>query len=129
VREEKGAGRFVARVLAELVISTRLSKSEQTASSAMRRPRKSTAVRGFCKALFTDELFWDPKVDSGAIAVSVDDGVVTLRGTVGSFREKQEAKHDVERVYGAKSVKNELEMRILSTGDRTPSSVVPSCRR
>jgi osmotically-inducible protein OsmY len=28
-----------------------------------------------------DELLWDPKVDNAAIAVSADDGVVTLRGT------------------------------------------------
>jgi osmotically-inducible protein OsmY len=62
----------------------------------------------------TDELYWDPKVDSAAIAVSADGGVVTLRGTVGSFREKQDAKHDAERVYGVKNVKNELEVRILN---------------
>ncbi|MGN6521942.1 MAG: hypothetical protein ACTHMZ_01835, partial [Actinomycetes bacterium] len=36
----------------------------------------------------TDELFWDPKVDGEAIAVTADSGVVRLRGTVGSFREK-----------------------------------------
>jgi osmotically-inducible protein OsmY len=35
------------------------------------------------------ELSWDPKVGSQAIAVSADDGAVTLRGTVGSFREKR----------------------------------------
>jgi osmotically-inducible protein OsmY len=38
-----------------------------------------------------EELFWDPRVDNAAIAVSTDDGDVTLRGTVGSFREKREA--------------------------------------
>ena len=48
----------------------------------------------------SDELYWDPKVDSDAIAVSADDGAVTLRGTVGSFRQKREAKQDAERVYG-----------------------------
>jgi osmotically-inducible protein OsmY len=30
----------------------------------------------------TDELFWDPKIDSHGIAVSADDGTVTLRGTI-----------------------------------------------
>ena len=40
----------------------------------------------------TEELFWDPKVDNAAIAVAADAGRITLRGTVGSFREKQEAK-------------------------------------
>jgi osmotically-inducible protein OsmY len=62
----------------------------------------------------SEELYWDPKVDSEAIAVSVDGGVVTLRGTVGSFREKREAKQDAERVYGVTDVKNNLEVRILT---------------
>jgi osmotically-inducible protein OsmY len=38
-----------------------------------------------------EELCWDPKVDSAAIAVSANAGEVTLRGTVASFRQKREA--------------------------------------
>jgi hypothetical protein len=45
-----------------------------------------------------DELLWEPKVDNTAIAVSAHDGVVTLRGTVGSFRERREAVNAVKRV-------------------------------
>src|SRR6266704_1879495 len=66
----------------------------------------------------TDELFWDPKVDNVAIAVSADDGTVTLRGTVGSFREKREAKSAAERVYGVKGVENELEVRLMNDAKR-----------
>jgi osmotically-inducible protein OsmY len=65
-----------------------------------------------------DELFWDPKVDSAAIGVSADDGVVTLRGTVGSLREKREAKQDAEKVHGVTRVNNDLEVRILSEDQR-----------
>jgi osmotically-inducible protein OsmY len=65
----------------------------------------------------TDELAWDPKVDSDAIAVSADGGVITLRGTVGSLRQKREAKKDAERVYGVKRVEDELDVRIM-TDDR-----------
>jgi osmotically-inducible protein OsmY len=61
-----------------------------------------------------DELFWDPKVDNEAIAVSANDGTVTLRGTVGSFRQKREAKRAAERVFGVMSVDNGLEVRILN---------------
>ena len=71
----------------------------------------------------SDELYWDPKVDGEAIAVSVDDGVVTLRGTIGSFREKQEAKHDAERIYGVKDVKNELDVRILNEHRRSDAEL------
>jgi osmotically-inducible protein OsmY len=64
-----------------------------------------------------DELFWDPKVDSEAVAVSADAGTVTLRGTVGSFRAKREAKKAAERVYGVTKVNNELQVRLLN-GDK-----------
>ncbi len=62
----------------------------------------------------TDELFWDPKIDSEAVAVSADDGTVTLRGTVGSFRQKREARTAAERVWGVIDVNNELKVRILT---------------
>jgi osmotically-inducible protein OsmY len=65
-----------------------------------------------------DELLWEPRVDNAAIAVSADDGVVTLRGTVGSFRERREATNAVKRVYGAKSVDNQLQVRLLDEDKR-----------
>jgi osmotically-inducible protein OsmY len=71
----------------------------------------------------TDELFWDPKVDSESIAVSVDNGVVTLRGTVGSLREKLEAKRAAERIYGVQDVRNKLEVRILNDDRRSDAEL------
>jgi len=62
----------------------------------------------------TEELFWDPKVDNTAIAVSANDGEITLRGTVGSFREKREAQNAAQRVYGVKKVQNEIKVNILN---------------
>jgi osmotically-inducible protein OsmY len=61
-----------------------------------------------------DELAWDPKIDSGGIAVYTDGGSVTLRGTVGSFRQKREAKRAAERVHGVTKVNNSLEVRVLT---------------
>jgi osmotically-inducible protein OsmY len=66
----------------------------------------------------TDELVWDPKVDAAAIAVSADHGTITLRGTVGSHRQKREAKRAAERVYGVTKVDNELEVRLLNGAKR-----------
>jgi osmotically-inducible protein OsmY len=60
-----------------------------------------------------DELYWEPAIDSREIATSVHDGRVTLRGTVGSFREKRIAGEAVERVEGVTSVENELEVHAL----------------
>ena len=61
----------------------------------------------------SDELAWDPKVDSDEIAAAADEGTVTLRGTVGSFRQKREAGKAAERVYGVLYVNNDLDVRIL----------------
>jgi osmotically-inducible protein OsmY len=61
-----------------------------------------------------DELRWEPKIDNAAIAVSAHDGVVTLRGTVGSHRERREAANAVKRVYGTKGVRNELQVKLLN---------------
>ena len=71
----------------------------------------------------TEELIWDPKVASNAIAVSAEEGVVTLRGTVGSLREKREAKKDAERVYGVKRVRNELDVRIMDDERRADADL------
>lgn len=56
-----------------------------------------------------EELFWSPFVDSDAVTAIVDDGTVTLTGTVDSWSESQSA---VENAYegGAAWVVNDLEI-------------------
>lgn len=72
----------------------------------------------------SDELFWDPKLDSTAIAVAADDdGNVTMRGTVGSLREKREAKKAAERVYGVISVDNQLQVKLLNDDRRADADL------
>src|SRR3954447_25654694 len=70
-----------------------------------------------------DELFWDPKVDNSAIAVSAKDGNVTLRGTVGSLREKREAYRAAQRVFGVTSVDNDLQVRLLTDLGRLDADI------
>jgi osmotically-inducible protein OsmY len=60
-----------------------------------------------------EELAWEPQIDPEAIAVSVEDGRVTLRGTVGSPGEKRAAAKAAERVFGVVAVDNKLEVRLL----------------
>ena len=71
----------------------------------------------------TDELLWYPKIDSSTIAVGTDDGTVTLRGTVGSFREKRAARRAAERVYGVTTVQNELSVRFLTEDARNDADL------
>ncbi len=70
-----------------------------------------------------EELHWDPKVDSEAIAVSADGGTITLRGTVGSLREKREAKKAAQRVFGVTSVENQLKVKLLNDERRADADL------
>jgi osmotically-inducible protein OsmY len=65
-----------------------------------------------------EELRWEPRIDSQAIAADAHDGVVTLRGTVGSLRERFEAKKATKRVYGVKDVDDQLQVKILGAHSR-----------
>jgi osmotically-inducible protein OsmY len=71
----------------------------------------------------SDELRWDPKVDEAGIAVTVYEGDVTLRGTVGSLGEKLEAKKAAERVRGVTGVHNDLEVRIMDDVHRADADL------
>ncbi len=54
-----------------------------------------------------DELFWSPFVDSDEISVTVDNGVVNLTGTVGTWSERQAAEANAYE-GGAVAVDNDL---------------------
>ncbi|HTX71168.1 MAG TPA: BON domain-containing protein [Thermoleophilia bacterium] len=70
-----------------------------------------------------DELLWDARVHGEAIAVSAEAGVVTLRGTVGSFREKLAAENVTKRVQGVQLVDDRLELRLLDEAARKDAAV------
>jgi osmotically-inducible protein OsmY len=66
-----------------------------------------------------EELLYEPRIDNNReIAVGVDDGVVTLRGTVGSLRERFEANKAAKRVAGVKNVHDELKVKLLGGKSR-----------
>lgn len=63
------------------------------------------------------QLWWSPFVDSEDVTVTVDEGVATLKGTVGSERERRAAAENA-RQGGAKEVRNRL--RVKGEDERTP---------
>ena len=63
-----------------------------------------------------DELRWEPSIDDREISVSVEDGVATLRGTVGNFFEKWEAGSRAIRIHGVRALANDIEVQL--PGDR-----------
>ena len=68
-------------------------------------------------------LDYEPGVDATDIGVSVDDGVVTLRGNVASYWEKIAAERVALRVYGAKAIANDLAVRLLSDYKKTDTEI------
>lgn len=68
-------------------------------------------------------LDWEPSIDVSDIGVSVDEGVVTLRGNVGSYVEKVSADRVALRVYGVKAVANDLSVRLVSGYERTDTEI------
>ena len=61
-----------------------------------------------------DELHWDPKVNSAQIGVNVDNGAVSLLGTVDSYAEKWAAEEATKRVSGVHTVALNLTVKILA---------------
>jgi osmotically-inducible protein OsmY len=68
-------------------------------------------------------LDWEPSINARDIGISVDEGVITLRGTVGSYTEKVNAERTTERVYGVKAVANDLNVRLISGYERTDTEI------
>ncbi len=60
-------------------------------------------------AAIRSELFWSPFVDEDNVTILVDDGVVTLNGTVASLRERRAANENAIE-GGARTVLNHLKM-------------------
>lgn len=74
-----------------------------------------------------DQLVWDDRVDATTVRVTVENGVVTLTGTVDSYPERQVAETDAVSVPGVREVFNHLEVVIPDVariaGDLTASAI------
>jgi osmotically-inducible protein OsmY len=66
----------------------------------------------------------DPRLHHPSeVAVLFEDGVVTLRGTVGSFVQRLAAVRDARKVPGVQDVEDQIEVRILDPDGRADAEV------
>jgi osmotically-inducible protein OsmY len=66
----------------------------------------------------------DPRIpDSLEIAVSADDGVVTLRGTVESFSQRRAAAQDAKLVDGTFDLDNQLKVNLIGANRRDDDEI------
>jgi osmotically-inducible protein OsmY len=59
----------------------------------------------------TDELTYDPSIDTAHVGVAATDGMVTLSGEVGSLPERREATRAAMRVLGVRGVTDHMVVR------------------
>jgi len=71
-----------------------------------------------------DALVLDPRIDGPEqIAVAVEGGTVTLRGTVGRFSQRRAAVSDARSVEGVYDVDDQLDVRLLDEERREDAEV------
>jgi osmotically-inducible protein OsmY len=76
----------------------------------MRRPDEEI------KKDIVDQLYWDSRVDASNITVDVEDGEVTLEGSVPSYSARLSASTDTWVVSGVMSVNNNIKVKHTDTG-------------
>lgn len=74
----------------------------------------------------TEELEWDPSVDSSHISVAAKDGIVTLTGYVEHYIEKSSAERAVKRIADVKAVVDELELKLPGASQRNDLDIAES---
>lgn len=70
-----------------------------------------------------EELRWDPKVNAAQIAVSVDNGAVSLLGAVDSYAGKWAAEEATKRVNGVRTIAQDLTVKVLGAHKRSDSEI------
>ena len=75
------------------------------------------------------ELRWDSRVDQTEIGVEVDNGIVTLTGTVDSYGKKMAAWEVAHRVIGVLDVADDIQVKISGTLKRTDTEIAQAVRR
>jgi len=70
-----------------------------------------------------DALGWEPSIDAADIGVTVDNGVVTLRGDISQYPARVAAERVALGVYGVKAVANDLKVRLPGLYERTDSEI------
>jgi osmotically-inducible protein OsmY len=75
------------------------------------------------------ELAWDPKINAAQIAVSVDQGAVTLLGNVETYSEKWAAEEAAKRVAGVRAVAQDLTVNLLNDHKRDDSEIAAAVQR
>jgi len=76
-----------------------------------------------------DELRWDPKVRAAQIEVRVENGAVSLLGTVETYAQMWAVEDAAKRVSGVRVIAQELTVRVLPEHVRNDSQIAVEAQR
>jgi osmotically-inducible protein OsmY len=76
-----------------------------------------------------DELTWEPRVRPNEIGVTVNEGVVTLTGSVDSYAKKWAAERAAHRVSRVRAVANDLAVRIATAAEKSDPEIATAATR
>ena len=74
------------------------------------------------------ELRWDSRIRQADVGVEVDDGVVTLTGTVDSWAKKLAAREAAYRVAGVRDVADDVRVKLSGSLERTDTEIAQDVR-
>lgn len=74
------------------------------------------------------ELRWDSRIRQAEVGVEVDNGVVTLTGTVDSWAKKLAAKDAAHRVVGVRDVADDVRVKPPGSLERTDTEIAQDVR-
>jgi osmotically-inducible protein OsmY len=74
------------------------------------------------------ELMWDTRVQQTDVGVQVEQGVVTLSGTVSSWGKRVAAEEAAHRVWGVLDVANDLVVKVPGSQGRTDTEIAHAIR-
>ena len=75
------------------------------------------------------ELRWDSRVDDTEVGVEVDQGVVTLTGTVANYAKKLAAREAAHRVTGVLDVADDIHVKMPGSPGRTDTEIAQAVRQ
>ncbi len=74
------------------------------------------------------ELKWDPRVEETEVGVEVDNGIVTLTGTVSSWAKRIAAQEAAHRVFGVLDVANDITVKLPGSLTRNDTDLAQAVR-
>lgn len=74
------------------------------------------------------ELLWDPRINAAQIGVSVDQGAVSLLGTVDTYAEKWAVEDATKRVSGVRTVAQDLSVKLRDEHKQIDSALATAAQ-